>query len=52
MTYDKKVFKIEFDNRGNPIGYSMSEDITAMNIVRKLVGNGYSFRHQFNDTAK
>jgi hypothetical protein len=42
ITYDKKVFKATFDNRGNPIGYKMSKDITAMNIARVLVGNGYS----------
>ncbi|MEO8239273.1 MAG: hypothetical protein ABI793_14365 [Flavobacterium sp.] len=42
ITYDKKVFKADFDNRGNPIGYKMSKDITAMNIARSLVGNGYT----------
>ncbi|WP_264529065.1 hypothetical protein [Flavobacterium sp. N502540] len=41
ITFDKKVFKAAFDNRGNPTGYKMSKDITAMNIVRTLVGNGY-----------
>lgn len=46
ITYDKKVFKADFDNRGNPIGYKMSKDITAMNIVRVLVGNGYSLGSQ------
>jgi hypothetical protein len=42
ITWDNKVFKATFDNRGNPIGYKMSKDITAMNVVRVLVGNGYS----------
>ena len=42
ITYDNKVFKAAFDNRGNPIGYKMSKDITAMNVVRALVGNGYT----------
>lgn len=42
ITYDKRVFKATFDNRGNPIGYKMSKDITVMNIARVLVGNGYS----------
>ncbi|MEN2490304.1 hypothetical protein AAYQ05_21050 [Flavobacterium sp. B11] len=42
ITFDKKVMKATFDNRGNPIGYKMSKDITAMNIVRVLVGNGYT----------
>ncbi|MBX9806531.1 MAG: hypothetical protein K2X95_01910 [Flavobacteriaceae bacterium] len=42
ITFDNKVFKADFDNRGNPIGYKMSKDITAMNIARSLVGNGYT----------
>lgn len=42
ITYDNKVFKAAFDARGNPTGYKMSQDITAMNIVRVLVGNRYS----------
>jgi len=42
ITFDKKVLKAIFDNRGNPIGYKMSKDITAMNIARVLVGNGYT----------
>ncbi|OOV17644.1 hypothetical protein BXU10_16405 [Flavobacterium sp. LM4] len=46
ITWDKKVLKATFDNRGNPIGYKMSKDITAMNIVRVLVGNGYSLSSQ------
>jgi hypothetical protein len=46
ITFDKKVFKAAFDNHGNPIGYKMSKDITAMNIVRVLVGNGYTLQHQ------
>lgn len=41
-TYDGKVFKVEFNNSGNPIGYKMSQDVTAMNIVKRLTGNGYS----------
>ena len=47
ITYDNKVFKAEFDNRGNPTGYQMSKDITPMNIVRVLVGNGYTLGHQY-----
>ncbi|PBI83247.1 hypothetical protein BSF41_46010 [Flavobacterium sp. ACN2] len=46
ITFDKKVFKAAFDNHGNPMGYKMSKDITAMNIVRVLVGNGYPLQHQ------
>jgi len=46
ITFDKKVFKAAFDNHGNPIGYKMSKDNTAMNIVRVLVGNGYTLQHQ------
>lgn len=46
ITFDMKVFKVAFDNHGNPIGYKMSKDITAMNIVRVLVGNGYTLQHQ------
>lgn len=46
ITYDKKVLKAAFDNSGNPIGYKMSKDITAMNIVRVLIGNGYTLQHQ------
>lgn len=46
ITADQKVYIASFDNRGNPIGYKMSKDITAMNIVRALVGNGYVLQHQ------
>lgn len=46
ITFDKKVFRAAFDNSGNPIGYKMSRDITAMNILRVLVGNGYTLQHQ------
>lgn len=46
FTFDQKVFKVEFNNSGNFIGYKMSQDVTAMNIVKKLVGNGYSLGHQ------
>jgi hypothetical protein len=42
ITADRKIFKADFDNRGNPIGYKMSKDITAMNIVRALMANGYT----------
>ncbi|NRT16452.1 hypothetical protein HNP99_002819 [Flavobacterium sp. 28A] len=49
MTLDKKVFKAAFDNRGNPTGYKMSKDITAMNIVRVLVGSGYTLGHHKNN---
>ena len=42
ITFDNKVSKADFDTRGNPIGYKMSKDITAMNIARSLVGNGYT----------
>ncbi|MBF4470622.1 hypothetical protein [Flavobacterium sp. HJJ] len=52
ITYDSKVFKATFDNRGNPIGYKMSKDITAMNIVRVLVGNGYSLSSQNLENKK
>ncbi len=48
ITFDRKVFKAEFDNRGNPTGYKISKDITAMNIARKLVGNGYPLGHLNN----
>lgn len=30
----------------NPIGYKMSKDITALNIVKTLAGNGYVLQHQ------
>ena len=46
ITYDKKVFKVQFDNGGNFVGYKMSKDITAMNIVKKLIGNGYPLGHK------
>jgi len=46
ITYDNKVFNAAFDNTGNPIGYKMSKDITAMNILRVLIGNGYALQHQ------
>ena len=46
ITFDKKIYKAAFDNHGNPIGYKMSKDNTAMNIVRVLVGNGYTLQHQ------
>ncbi|WP_129747695.1 hypothetical protein [Flavobacterium anhuiense] len=48
ITFNGKVFKASFENRGNPVGYKMSQDITAMNIVRVLVGNGYTLGSQFN----
>jgi hypothetical protein len=48
ITYDNKVLKAAFDNRGNPTGYQMSKDITAMNIVRALVGNGYTLGSQYS----
>jgi len=47
ITFNGKVFKATFDNRGNPIGYKMSKDITAMNIVRVLVGNGYTLGSKY-----
>lgn len=50
ITYDNKVFKAAFNNRGNPIGYKMSKDITAMNIVRVLVANGYTLGSQYSIT--
>jgi hypothetical protein len=52
ITFDNKVFKATFDNRGNPIGYRMSKDITAMNIVRVLVGNGYTLGSQYLEKRK
>ena len=52
ITYDNRVFKATFDNRGNPIGYKMSKDITAMNIARVLVGNGYSLGSQYSGKGK
>jgi hypothetical protein len=48
ITYDNKVLKAAFDNRGNPTGYQMSKDITAMNIVRVLVANGYTLGSQYS----
>ncbi|WP_294964628.1 hypothetical protein [uncultured Flavobacterium sp.] len=47
ITFNGNVFKAAFENRGNPIGYKMSQDVTAMNIVRVLVGNGYTLGSQF-----
>lgn len=52
ITYDNKVFKAAFDNRGNPIGYKMSKDITPMNIIRVLVGNGYTLGRQYLENRK
>lgn len=52
ITFDNKVFKAKFDNTGNPMGYKMSKDITAMNIVRVLVGNGYTLQHQGSVAVK
>jgi hypothetical protein len=52
ITFDNKIFKVTFDNRGNPIGYKMSKDITAMNIVRVLVGNGYTLGSQYLENRK
>lgn len=42
ITFDKKVINAKFDNSGNPIGYKMSKDLTAINIIRALVANGYT----------
>ncbi|MBJ2124823.1 hypothetical protein [Flavobacterium sp. IB48] len=50
ITFDGKVFKAAFENRGNPVGYKMSQDITAMNVVRALVGNGYTLGSRYNTT--
>ena len=47
ITFNGKVFKAAFDNSGNPIRYKMSQDITAINIVRVLVGNGYTLGSKF-----
>lgn len=52
IAFDNKVIKATFDNRGNPIGYRMSKDITAMNIVRVLVGNGYTLGSQYLENRK
>lgn len=52
ITFDNKIFKATFDNTGNPIGYKMSKDITAMNIVRVLVGNGYTLGSQYLENIK
>jgi hypothetical protein len=52
ITYDNKYFKAAFDNRGNPIGYKMSKDITPMNIARVLVGNGYTLGNQYLEKRK
>lgn len=46
ITFDKKVLKVAFDKSGNPTGYRMSKDITAMNIIRTLIGSGYTLQHQ------
>lgn len=42
ITFDNKALPAIFDNSGNPLRYKMSKDITAMNVVRALVGNGYT----------
>lgn len=52
ITFDKKVINAKFDNSGNPIGYKMSKDITAMNIVRALVANGYTLGTKYPDKRK
>ncbi|MBF7092631.1 hypothetical protein IUY40_13930 [Flavobacterium sp. ALJ2] len=46
ITVDRNIISAAFDNKGNPIGYKMSKDKTAMNIVRALIGNGYVLQHQ------
>jgi hypothetical protein len=52
ITFDEKVFKAAFDNRGNPIGYKMSNDITPLNIVTALVTNGYALGNQYQNNKK
>lgn len=41
VTFDGKVFPVLFDNSGNFVGYKMSKDVTARNIVIQLLFNGY-----------
>lgn len=52
ITFDKKVINAKFDNSGNPLGYKMSKDITAMNIVRVLVANGYTLGTKYPEKRK
>jgi hypothetical protein len=49
ITFEKKILKADFDNSGNPIGYKMSKDITAINIVMKLLLNGYSLGYEYRE---
>ncbi|TRX35445.1 hypothetical protein FNW52_10390 [Flavobacterium sp. ZT3R18] len=46
ITFNKKVFVVKLDNSIVPTDYRMSKDATAMNVVRKLIGNGYTLQHQ------
>jgi hypothetical protein len=46
VAFDGKVFPIKFDNSGNLIGYKMSKDVTARNIVIQLLLNGYLLKYQ------
>jgi hypothetical protein len=46
ITFDKKVFTVKQYGSFVPVNYSLSKDDTAMNVVRKLIGNGYILQHQ------
>jgi hypothetical protein len=46
ITFDKKVFTVKQYGSIVPVNYSMSKDDTAMSVVRKLIGNGYTWQHQ------
>lgn len=46
FTYDKKVLKASFDNKGNFVGYKMSKEIAVYNIIKALLFKGYVLQHQ------
>jgi hypothetical protein len=47
ITFDKKVFTVkQYGGSFMPPNYSLSKDDIAMNVVRKLIGNGYTLKHQ------
>lgn len=46
ITFDYKVFTVKHYGNFIPVNYSLSKDGTARDVVRKLVGNGYTLQHQ------
>lgn len=47
ITFDKKVFTVkQFGGSFMNPNYSLSKDDLAMDVVKKLIGNGYTLQHQ------